>query len=275
MIGRLAGLQWFVFVSSLILRRLSDPYFKQYTPTCGQSITAFSFLAANAMVTTNLSTLQIELWEILPDRKILQRTGFLGLPAIQPGIVVEGLDCTPLSPGQFLNSQISPVITFNLLMCKETPNGFISYCLVKFVVYMATLFDLGFSNVHPPTCDTNRHFPWAAWGPTAARCFDESYAVDHCNLGGQYFVSLSDVETVEPYSLSIYDFGGTGCPENMEKLEARFHCEELQHDPVFDEDVYTLKPRPRYQAIVPSNKVLVDHDRIFVFKVCDKHLPFS
>lgn len=238
----------------------------QYAPIGRESITAFSFLTPNAIVTTNLSTLQIELW-ILTDSKMFQ-TGSLGLPAIRPGIAVEGLDCTPLSPDQLLDPQFSPVITFNLLMCKDTPRGSTSYCLVKFVVNTATLFDLGFSNVGPSKRGFKRHFPWAVWGPQATRCFDGSCAVDDCNRGGQYFVSLSDAECTEPYKLSIYDFGRAESLRNVQKLEPRFNCQELQHISVFQEDVYTLMPRSLllYQVVAPSDRILVDRDRVFAFK---------
>lgn len=258
--------------SSLLLYPLSHHYLKQYAPIGRESITAFSFLTPNAIVTTNLSTLQIELW-ILTDSKMFQ-TGSLGLPAIRPGIAVEGLDCTPLSPDQFLDPQFSPVITFNLLMCKDTPRGSTSYCLVKFVVNTATLFDLGFSDVGPSKRGFKRHFPWAVWGPQATRCFDGSCAVDDCNRGGQYFVSLSDAECTEPYKLSIYDFGRAKSLRNVQKLEPRFNCQELQHISVFQEDVYTLMPRSLllYQVVAPSDRILVDRDRVFAFKVCAR--PF-
>lgn len=208
--------------------------------------------------------------------KMLRQATTLGLPAIRSGITVEGLDCTPLSPGQFSNPQISPVITFNLLMCKDTPDGSTSYCLIKFVTYMTALFDLGFSRVRPSTRNLSRHFPWGIWGRAAARCFDDSCAIDDCNQGGQYFISLSDAECTEPYKLSVYDFGRAMFLEDVQTrtLEPRFNCQELTHNPVFDEDVYTLKPCPsllRCKSIGPSDRILVDDERAFMFKVCDEN----
>lgn len=229
-------------------------------------------------MTTNLSTCEIELWKVRTDSEILYRTRSLKLPAIRPGIAVEGLDCTSLSPGQLSNSGFPPVITFNLLMCKDTQCGSTSYCLVKFVVYTTTLSDLGFSDIDPSRCAVHRHIPWAIWGPTATRCFDDSCAIDHCNRGGQYFVSLSDAECAEPYKLSVYDLCRDRFSENVRRLEPRFNCHELKHDPVFGEEVYTfMTPRSglRYQAVVPCDRILVDNDRVFAFKVCEDYLCFS
>lgn len=163
-----------------------------------KSITSFSFLSKDKLLTTNVVTKSIDLWSFYPGAPQLQAMACLGMPSINARAAVENFTCTPLTAEQLSAWQNWDDLFIIFTLTMVIKQG--AYAVVSFVIQRDRLDRLSYYT---------GQMPWSHWGSTGVTCFDESEAKDDCNISGNHFTLVSTPHARgKPCGVVVLEFPG-------------------------------------------------------------------